>query len=85
MGAAVHIYQTTRRLIPEDCDCNIHRSHRDFSEYRMREGGIDGACSTHCNDEKCLENVRYKNRKEKTLLRDQGIEGRVMLTLFVVI
>jgi hypothetical protein len=37
MEAEVHIYQTTRRLIPDDCDRNIHRNHRDFSEYRMRE------------------------------------------------
>ena len=31
----------------------------------MRGSGFDGACSTHYNDEKCLENVCGKNRKEK--------------------
>lgn len=41
MEAAIHIYQTTRRLIAEDCDRNIHRSHRDFSEYRTRQSGLD--------------------------------------------
>jgi hypothetical protein len=75
---AVHIYQTTRHLIPEDCDRNIHRIHRDLSEYRIREGGIGGACSTHYNDEKCLENVCCKTERKKPVERARNRrEGNV--------
>jgi hypothetical protein len=56
----------------------------DFSEYRMRDGGIGGACSTHYNDEKCLENVCCKNRKEKPVERPRNRrEGNVKLIVII--
>jgi hypothetical protein len=40
---------------------------------------MGGACSAHGGDEKCIQNFGWKTLREKSILKDVGVDGKITL------